>query len=190
MQSCGVTALAHLTCVSASREQISVVVDRMKKANINNILALRGDIPEGMDLSRSEHYRYASDLVADVKKLGDFCVGGACYPEGHVDSPNKALDIDHLKAKVDTGLRFLVSQMFFDNNNFYRFLYRTLDKGINVPILAGIMPVTIKRRFSALSSSAARNCRPGLFRFWIGLATNRTPCARPASRMPPTRSST
>ncbi len=136
----GVTTLAHLTCVSSSREHVSRMVNVYKEKGIENILTLRGDIPK--DGRVSEDYRYASELIADVKKYGDFCLGGACYPEGHVECAHKRDDIFHLKEKVDAGLDFLTTQMFFDNNIFYNFLYRIREKGIMVPVIAGIMPIT------------------------------------------------
>ena len=136
----GVTAMAHLSCVSSTREHVRNMAERIHEHGIENILALRGDIPAD---GKIEHdYRYACELIRDLKELGDFCIGGACYPEGHPESPNKAEDIRHLKEKVDAGCDFLTTQMFFDNNIFYNFLYRAREKGITVPIVAGIMPMT------------------------------------------------
>ncbi|MBR5268524.1 MAG: methylenetetrahydrofolate reductase, partial [Lachnospiraceae bacterium] len=112
-QKFGVTALAHLTCVSSTREYVHQVVDRLKEHDIHNIMALRGDIPK--DGVIQNDYKYASELVAELKTLGDFCIGGACYPEGHPESGTKAEDILHLKEKVDAGCDFLTTQMFFDN---------------------------------------------------------------------------
>ena len=139
-QKFGVTALAHLTCVSSTREYVHQVVDRLKEHDIHNIMALRGDIPK--DGRIQNDYQYASELVAELKTLGDFCIGGACYPEGHPESGTKAEDILHLKEKVDAGCDFLTTQMFFDNDLLYNFLYQIREKGIKVPIVAGIMPVT------------------------------------------------
>ena len=136
----GVTSLAHLTCVASSREHVHHVVERLKAHEIQNIMALRGDIPK--DGVIHQDYKYASELIAELKTLGDFCIGGACYPEGHVESNTKAEDILHLKEKVDAGCDFLTTQMFFDNSLLYNFLYQIRDKGITVPIVAGIMPVT------------------------------------------------
>ena len=109
---------------------------------IENILALRGDIPAGVDASAARDYRYASELVREIKKQGDFCIGAACYPEGHVECDHKEDDITYLKEKVDSGVDFLTTQMFFDNNVLYNFLYRIRERGITVPVIAGIMPVT------------------------------------------------
>lgn len=136
----GVPALAHLTCVSSTREHVHKVVDELKASRIENIMALRGDIPANGHVEND--YKYASELVRELKDLGDFCIGGACYPEGHVESNTKTEDIVHLKEKVDSGCDFLVTQMFFDNDVLYNFLYRIREKGITVPVVAGIMPVT------------------------------------------------
>lgn len=138
----GVEAMAHLTCVSSTKNEVKGVLNDIKSAGIENILALRGDIPEGASFPLENGYRYACELIEDIKKEGDFCIGAACYPDGHVESPSKAEDIKHLKEKVDSGVDFLTTQMFFDNNIMYNFLYRIREQGITVPVLAGIMPVT------------------------------------------------
>ncbi|MCI7125725.1 MAG: methylenetetrahydrofolate reductase [NAD(P)H] [Agathobaculum sp.] len=135
-----VTVLAHLSCVSSTRAHVAAMLDKFRQRGIENVLALRGDIPEGGPLAAD--YQYAAELVREIKAQGDFCIGGACYPEGHVDSPNKTEDILHLKEKVDAGCEFLTTQMFFDNNIFYNFLYRIREKGVTVPVIAGIMPIT------------------------------------------------
>jgi len=140
----GVPMLAHLTCVSSSREHVRKMVGIYKEKGIENILTLRGDIPR--DGVLSQDYRHAVDLIQDVRELGDFCLGGACYPEGHVETPHKADDIRYLKEKVDAGLDFLTTQMFFDNNIFYNFLYRIRERGIYCPVIAGIMPITKARQ--------------------------------------------
>lgn len=138
----GVSSLAHLTCVSSTKEEVRQVIGQLKEQGIQNILALRGDIPKDGTFPISNHYKYASELIADIKAQGDFCIGAACYPEGHVESEHKAEDIAHLKEKVDGGVDFLTTQMFFDNSILYNFLYRIREKGITVPVLPGIMPVT------------------------------------------------
>lgn len=135
-----VPVLAHLTCVSSSRPFVKDMVRRYQELGIENILALRGDIPQ--DGKVSEDYRHAIELIRDLHELGDFCLGGACYPEGHVECVHKADDIGYLKEKVDAGLDFLTTQMFFDNNIFYNFLYRIREREIRVPVLPGIMPIT------------------------------------------------
>lgn len=137
-----VTTIAHLTCVGAGKEDIRTALSEMKEAGIENILALRGDRPKDFDGDPFKEYHYASELVATIKEYGDFCVGGACYPEGHPDSVNKKEDIKNLKKKVDAGCEFLTTQMFFDNNIFYNFLYKAREAGILVPVIPGIMPIT------------------------------------------------
>ena len=137
-----VTTIAHLTCVGAGKEDIRTALSEMKEAGIENILALRGDRPKDFDGDPFKEYHYASELVATIKEYGDFCVGGACYPEGHPDSTNKKEDIKNLKKKVDAGCEFLTTQMFFDNNIFYSFLYKAREAGILVPVIPGIMPIT------------------------------------------------
>ena len=138
----GIDTIAHLTCVGAHKEDIHKVLDEMKSAGIENILALRGDKPKDFVGDPFVDYHYASELVKEIKAYGDFCVGGACYPEGHVDAVNKKEDILNLKKKVDAGCEFLTTQMFFDNNIFFNFLYRIREKGIMVPVIPGIMPIT------------------------------------------------
>ena len=137
-----VTTIAHMTCVGAGKEDIRTALSEMKAAGIENILALRGDRPKDFDGDPFKEYHYASELVATIKEYGDFCVGGACYPEGHPDSTNKKEDIKNLKKKVDAGCEFLTTQMFFDNNIFYNFLYKAREAGILVPVIPGIMPIT------------------------------------------------
>lgn len=137
-----ITSLAHLTCVTSSKETIQNQLKALKNAGIDNILALRGDIPKDFSFNGECHYRYASELIEDIRKVGDFCIGGACYPECHPESANSREDILHLKQKVDSGCEFLTTQMFFDNNILYRFLYKIREAGIKVPVVAGIMPVT------------------------------------------------
>lgn len=146
----GVTSLAHLTCVASSREHVHRVVERLKEHEICNIMALRGDIPK--DGVIHHDYKYASELIAELKTLGDFCIGGACYPEGHVESATKAEDILHLKEKVNAGCDFLTTQMFFDNDLLYNFLYQIREKGITVPVVAGIMPVTNAKQMKRILS--------------------------------------
>lgn len=140
---CGVEALAHLTCVTSSKARVKAQLDCLKENGIENILALRGDIPSGFDCEGLE-YHYASELIYDIRSyMGDgFCIGGACYPEGHPDSANYKEDVKHLKEKVDAGCSFLTTQMFFDNDIFYNFMYRIREAGIDVPVIPGIMPVT------------------------------------------------
>ena len=140
-----IPTLAHLTCVSSSKETIHERIEEFRNSNIKNIMALRGDLtPALMNSDRSTwDYRYAIDLIHDLKEYNDeFCIGGACYPEIHPESDSFDTDIKHLKEKVDAGCSFLTSQMFFDNELFYKFIYRCRTAGINVPIIPGIMPIT------------------------------------------------
>ena len=131
-------ALAHLTCCGATKEDIARRVQEMKARGIENVLALRGDLPQDYVPGP---YTYAIELIRDIKAQGDFCIGAACYPEGHVECAHKEQDIGFLKEKVEAGCDFLTTQMFFDNNVYYNFLYRVLAAGIQVPVIPGIMPV-------------------------------------------------
>lgn len=137
----GVTAIAHLSCISSTHDLVHQQLIKLKEAGIENILALRGDIPEGFEMDNLD-YHYASDLAKEISVFGGFCIGGACYPEGHPDSANSVEDIDNLKKKIDAGCQYLTTQMFFDNNIHYKFLYKTREKGIFCPIIPGIMPIT------------------------------------------------
>ena len=141
----GVPILEHLTCVSSTRETVKQKIYEIKTAGIENVMALRGDIPAEMrDDDRSQwDYNHAVDLVLELKAANpDFCIGGACYPEIHPESHNQKDDIMRLKEKVDAGCDFLTTQMFFDNNLLYNFLYKIREAGITVPIVPGIMPIT------------------------------------------------
>lgn len=141
----GVPTLAHLTCVSSTKETVRKKLEEIKAAGIKNVMALRGDIPEEMKNSDRESwdYHHATQLVRELKAADyDFCIGGACYPEIHPESKNQKEDLLHLKEKVDAGCDFLTTQMFFDNNLLYNFLYKARKSGITVPIIPGIMPIT------------------------------------------------
>ena len=141
----GVPSIAHLTCISSTKKTVGEMLEKIKNAGIENIMALRGDIPpEKVNDDRSLwDYRYAIDLIADIKTLApNICIGGACYPEVHPESDNQKEDIKHLKEKVDAGVSFLTTQMFFDNNLLYNFLYKIREAGISAPVIAGIMPIT------------------------------------------------
>ena len=146
----GVESLAHLTCVSSTREHVHKVIGELKEKGIENILALRGDIPQESDFPLPNQYRYACELIEEIKGAGDFCIGAACYPEGHVESENRKEDVLHLKEKVDRGVDFLTTQMFFDNSILYNFLYRIREAGVTVPVLPGIMPVTNKKQMKRI----------------------------------------
>ena len=124
------------------KEKVQSVIKELKDRKIENILALRGDIPEDADFPLPDQYHHAIELIGEIKEIGDFCIGGACYPEGHPEAATMEEDLQHLKEKVEAGCDYLTTQMFFDNNIYYRFLYKALAKGINVPVVPGIMPVT------------------------------------------------
>ncbi len=140
-----VPTLAHLTCVSSNKSTVHSMIEKIKAAGIENVMALRGDIPAEMqNADRSEWtYKHAIDLVRELKEFNEYlCIGGACYPEIHPESTNQKEDIKYLKEKVDAGCDFLTTQMFFDNNLLYNFLYKIREAGITVPVIPGIMPIT------------------------------------------------
>ena len=141
----GVPTLAHLTCVSSTKETVREKIREIREAGIQNVMALRGDIPkelEGADRS-GWAYRHAVELVRELKEADpDFCIGGACYPEIHPESASQKEDIRYLKEKVDAGCDFLTTQMFFDNHLLYNFLYKIREAGITVPVIPGVMPIT------------------------------------------------
>ena len=141
-----VESLAHLTCASSTKDEVRSVIASLKEQGIENILALRGDISEDMVFPSEDRFHYAYQLVEEIRRHGDFCIGAACYPEGHVENEHKEDDIKYLKQKVDSGVDFLTTQMFFDNDIHYNFLYRIREAGITVPVLPGIMPITSARQ--------------------------------------------
>ncbi len=145
MRSHGVPTLAHLTCVSSSRETVRHQIALMKEAGIKNVMALRGDLtPELEKTDRSGwDYQYAIQLIRELRETdNDFCIGAACYPEIHPESPDQKEDIRHLKEKTDAGADFLTTQMVFDNNLFFNFMYKLREAGVTVPVIPGIMPIT------------------------------------------------
>ena len=140
-----VSVLAHLTCVASDRAKVAEMVRLYQSIGVENIMALRGDIPK--DGMVCHDYTYASDMIADIRKQApDLCIGGACYVEGHVECQRQSDDIKNLKKKVDAGCDFLTTQMFFDNNMMYNFLYKIRAAGIEVPVCAGIMPITNEKQ--------------------------------------------
>lgn len=160
-----VEVMAHLTCVSSTREHVESMVEQFKENGIENIMALRGDIPK--DGQVGEDYQYACQLIKELKEKGDFCIGAACYPEGHVESPSIKEDIQHLKEKVEAGADFLTTQMFFDNNVFYNFLYKIKEAGINVPVVAGIMPITNAKQVSRAVQMSGTSIIPYHFKMMV-----------------------
>lgn len=155
-----ISALAHLTCASSTKEKVHSVIGQLKEAGIENILALRGDLPKDADFPLPNQYKYASELIYDIKSQGDFCIGGACYPEGHPEAETMNEDLVHLKEKVDAGCDFLTTQMFFDNNIYYNFMYKILQKNICVPVVAGIMPVTRSSQLKQIVSLSGNMVPP------------------------------
>lgn len=151
LQQKGVPALAHLSCVSSTKTEIRNQLDLLRARGIENILALRGDIPAGMNMDHLD-YHYASELTEEIRAYGGFCIGGACYPESHPESETSVEDILNLKRKVDAGCQFLTTQMFFDNNILYNFMYRIREAGIQVPVVTGIMPVTNPKQIKRICS--------------------------------------
>lgn len=151
----GVTPLAHLTCVSSDKARIRTELERLRALGVENVLALRGDMPKDGVVSNDFHH--ASELAQAIRSFGGFCIGGACYPEGHPESADSAADLEGLRRKIEGGCEFLTTQMFFDNNILYNFLYRMLRVGLDVPVVAGVMPVTNAsqiRRICSISASA------------------------------------
>ena len=163
----GVTPLAHLSCISSNRADVHEKLRLLREMGVENILALRGDLPVGFEGGLD--YEYAYQLVEEISSFGGFCIGGACYPEGHPESSTLFSDIEHLKTKVDAGCSFLTTQMFFDNDVFYSFMSKVRDAGIYVPVIAGIMPVTnakqIKRMMSLSGGSLPTRFRRIIDRF-------------------------
>ncbi|HVG57106.1 MAG TPA: methylenetetrahydrofolate reductase [NAD(P)H] [Hyalangium sp.] len=144
-QTTGIEAMAHLTCVGHSQEELREILQRLAAAKIDNVLPLRGDPPKGETrfVPAAGGFRYASELVQFIREEDfNFCLGGACYPEGHVETVSRDDDLRHLKAKVDAGLDFLITQLFFDNAFYFDFVERARRAGINIPIVPGIMPIT------------------------------------------------
>ncbi len=167
----GVNSMAHLTCVSSTRETVEQQIIKMKEAGIENVLALRGDIPDETQFPLPGQFHYASDLVREIKRIApDICIGGACYPEGHPEAANKKQDILNLKEKVDAGCEFLTTQMFFDNSIFYNYIYRLREAGVMVPVIAAIMPITKKNQVDR-SIQLSGSCVPARFKAivdWFG----------------------
>ena len=161
-ESCGVTSLAHLTCISSDREKIADELHAFREAGIENILCLRGDYPPGItesEKSGPRHFRHAVDLIRALRP-STFCLGGACYPERHPECEHLADDIAHLKEKVDAGLDFLTTQMFFDNNVYFHYLARLRTAGVTVPVVAGIMPVTNGRQIARICALSGTTLPP------------------------------
>ncbi|MBE6763271.1 MAG: methylenetetrahydrofolate reductase [NAD(P)H] [Ruminococcaceae bacterium] len=162
----GVTPLAHLTCIGATKDDIRKRLSELREAGIENVLALRGDRPKDMPSDIEGEYPYADALVRDIRDFGGFCIGAACYPEGHVECRDRAQDLSNLKRKVESGCDFLTTQMFFDNSVLYSFLYRLRDNGIQIPVVPGVMPVTNSRQI-ARSCELSGTSLPSRFRMIV-----------------------
>lgn len=157
----GIEALAHLTCINSSREEVAAILERLQKANVENVLALRGDRPEDQSMaSPSTDFAYAADLIAYIKTTADFCIGAACYPEVHTEAENALADLRNLKKKVDTGVDFLITQLFLDNSLFYAFRDKLEKMRIEVPVSAGIMPVLNKKQIERITSLCGASIPP------------------------------
>lgn len=186
----GIEGVAHLTCVGASKAELRDVIHRLGDAGIRNILALRGDPPQGQEAFEMplDGLQYGSELVAFIKEQGDFCVGAACYPEKHPESPDQDADLRYVKAKVEAGADFLVSQLFFDNTVFLEFCQRAQQAGIAVPILAGVMPVTNVGQIERFTQMCGATLPPSLHErllecrddpqevFWTGVSYSARQC--------------
>ena len=166
-----VPSMAHLTCVSSTKETVKKQLECMQEAGIENVLALRGDIPADAEFPLPDQFHYAVELVRYIKQIApEMCIGGACYPEGHPEAVSKAHDIQHIKEKVDAGCEFLTTQMFFDNSIFYNYMYRLREAGVLVPVIAGIMPITRKNQVGR-SIQLSGSCVPARFKSivdWFG----------------------
>lgn len=149
-----IEALAHLTCIGSTKADIDSVLKQLKDSNIENIMALRGDIPNGENLALSDNsqYKFAKDLISQIKESGSFCIGAACYPEGHIECSDSISDLKYLKLKADSGADFLITQLFFDNNLFYSFMEKLDILGVNLPVSAGIMPVINKKQIERITN--------------------------------------
>lgn len=159
--------LAHLTCVNSTKEEVDSVLENLKALNVNNILALRGDIVRGSTVP--DDFRHASDLIRYIKERGEFDIAAACYPEKHLEATSIDEDIVHLKEKTDLGVSHLISQLFFDNGNFYNFMNKIRQKGINTPVVAGIMPITsaaqIEKMVNMCGATIPECCRKMIDRY-------------------------
>lgn len=163
----GIEALAHLTCVGSSKEEIREVLDGLKDRGIENVLALRGDPPKGSDhfVAHRGGFSYASELVRFIRSSSyDFCLGGAGYPEGHPESPSPEKDVEHLKIKTDAGLDFVVTQLFFDNRFYFDYVDRARKIGVTLPIIPGIMPISNVAQVERFTSMCGATIPGGLMR--------------------------
>lgn len=161
-----VTPLAHLTCIGATRADIRSRLKELRDVGVENVLALRGDRPQNISTEVVGEYPFADALVQEIREFGGFCIGAACYPEGHVECDSRSRDLDNLKRKVECGVDFLTTQMFFDNSVLYSFLYRLREKDVQVPVIAGVMPVTNGKQI-ARSCALSGTALPSRFRMIV-----------------------
>ena len=170
----GIECMAHLTCVGHKKEEIVSVLESLKVCGIDNILALRGDPPKGEEkfLKPKGGFGYANELTAFIKSNYSFCVGAACYPEGHVECPDLQTDMDNLKRKVDSGVDFLITQLFFDNNHYFDFIKRAEMEGINIPIIPGIMPILNLKQSKRFTDMCGATLSPSLLSKFEGFEKN------------------
>jgi methylenetetrahydrofolate reductase (NADPH) len=162
-KSSGVTAVAHLTCVGTNRQNVHAALTELRELGVANIFALRGDLPEG-ETPCGFDFPHASDLVREIKAFGDFCVGCAAYPEGHPESATQQEDIRYLKEKAEAGCDFMTTQMFFDNNILYNFMYKIREAGIRIPVVAGVMPVTNAKQIEHICALSGKPLPPRFLR--------------------------
>ena len=167
----GLESMAHLTCVGHDQQEIRSVLESLQSRNIDNILALRGDPPQGEEkfLKTEGGFEYGNELVAFIKKNFSFCVGAACYPEGHVECKDLDKDIENLKRKVDSGADFLVTQLFFDNKHYFDFMDRAAKANINIPVIPGIMPVLNLKQIKRFTKMCGATLSPGLINKFSGI---------------------
>jgi methylenetetrahydrofolate reductase (NADPH) len=160
----GIESMAHLTCVGATTEEIQSVLDDLSTGRMENVLPLRGDPPAGQNkfVATPGGFSYASELIAFIRSRYPFCLGGACYPERHPEAPDPDTDLANLKRKVDAGVDFLITQLFFNNEDFFRFRDRAASAGIRVPILAGIMPILNVKQVKRFTQMCGASIPPGL----------------------------
>lgn len=157
----GIETLAHLTCVGTGKDEVDDILAQLQSKNIENILALRGDRPQDGGAAKFD-YTYAKDLITYIKAKGTFCIGAACYPEGHIECDSLDLDLRHLQQKVNSGADFLITQLFFDNELFYSFKERLNALGIHAPVSAGIMPVINKKQIERITNLCGASISPRL----------------------------
>ena len=167
----GIESMAHLTCVGHNEQEICSVLESLQEKNIENVLALRGDPPKGEEkfIKTEGGFEYGNELVAYIKKHFSFCIGAACYPEGHLECKDLDKDIENLKRKVDSGVDFLVTQLFFDNQHYFKFLDRAQKKNINIPVVPGIMPILNLKQIQRFTKMCGASLSPSLLAKFSGV---------------------